>query len=158
MKRVHVQYFALLREQARCAEESVATTAGTPAALYRELAGRHGFTLPAERARVALDGEFAAWVEQVKGFPGIDPAQLPAFGRRMFGGDFLFAVTRDFVASCRTPMLLMPGDDVVHPVETSGDLKRLVPDIAVIAPWKGDAHKQEAMDRARAFFIAHAPR
>ncbi|HTX64388.1 MAG TPA: MoaD/ThiS family protein [Opitutaceae bacterium] len=61
MKRVHVQYFALLREQARRAEEAVETAADTPAALYRELAARHGFTLPAERARVALGGEFAAW-------------------------------------------------------------------------------------------------
>jgi pimeloyl-ACP methyl ester carboxylesterase len=109
------------------------------------------------RNRAALDAEFAVWVEQVKGFPEIDAALLPAFGQRMFGGDFLFAVTRGFVAKCRVPMLLMPGDDVVHPVETSDDLKRLAPDIAVIAPWKGDAHKQEAMDRARAFFTAHAP-
>jgi pimeloyl-ACP methyl ester carboxylesterase len=47
--------------------------------------------------RAALDKEFNIWVEQVKDFPGIDPAQLPAFGRRMFGNDFLFAVGRDFV-------------------------------------------------------------
>ncbi|HTT55957.1 MAG TPA: MoaD/ThiS family protein [Opitutaceae bacterium] len=77
MKRVHVQYFAMLREQARCAEESVATSAGTPAALYRELAGRHGFTLPPERARVALDGEFAAWDAPLR--DGVRLAFIPPF-------------------------------------------------------------------------------
>lgn len=61
MKQVRVQYFALLREQARRSEEFVATTAGTPAALYAELARRHGFTLPAERVRVAVNEEFGRW-------------------------------------------------------------------------------------------------
>ena len=56
MKRVRVQYFALLREQAKQAEETVETAAGTPAALYVELARRHGFTLPADH-NVALDSK-----------------------------------------------------------------------------------------------------
>jgi molybdopterin converting factor small subunit len=49
MKQVRVQYFALLREQAKRGEEKVETAAGTPAALYAELARRHGFTLAAEQ-------------------------------------------------------------------------------------------------------------
>jgi pimeloyl-ACP methyl ester carboxylesterase len=109
------------------------------------------------RNRAALDGEFAAWVGQVKGFPEIDPTLLPGFGQRMFGGEFLFAVSRDFVAACQVPMLLMPGDDLIHPVEVSADIARLAPDIEIVAPWKGDAHKAAAMDRARDFFIAHRP-
>lgn len=59
MKRVRVQYFAMLREQAQCDEELVETAAETPAALYDELAGRHGFTLPAAQVKVALNGEIA---------------------------------------------------------------------------------------------------
>jgi pimeloyl-ACP methyl ester carboxylesterase len=110
------------------------------------------------RNRAALDREFALWVEQVKGFPGVDPAAVPAFGRRMFGGDFLFAVSRDFVASCDVPMLLMPGDDLVHPEETSDDIRRLAPRIETVMPWKGDRHKEEAMRRVAAFFAAHEPR
>jgi pimeloyl-ACP methyl ester carboxylesterase len=109
------------------------------------------------RNRAALDGEFAAWVEQVKGFPEIDSALLPSFGERMFGGEFLFAVSRDFVASCEVPMLLMPGDDLVHPAEISADIARLARKIEIVVPWKGDAHKAAAMDRARDFFIAHRP-
>lgn len=58
-KNIHLRYFALLREQAGRHEESIATEAATPVALYAELADRHGFTLPLSSLRVAIDEEFA---------------------------------------------------------------------------------------------------
>ena len=61
MKTVQVQYFALLREQAGCGEESIATAASTPAVLYEELKNLRGFTFARERLRVALNGDFATW-------------------------------------------------------------------------------------------------
>ena len=61
VRRVRVQYFAMLREQARCSEEVVATTAATPADLYEELRRRHGFSLGAAQVKVAVDDDFAAW-------------------------------------------------------------------------------------------------
>ncbi len=60
MKKVWVSYYAILRDRAGRAEEAVETGAETAAALYEELARRHGFTLPAARIRIAVDGEFAA--------------------------------------------------------------------------------------------------
>jgi molybdopterin converting factor subunit 1 len=59
MKRVHVQYFALLREQRGIAEETCETAAETPVDLYVELSARHRFTLPPERVRAAINDEFA---------------------------------------------------------------------------------------------------
>ena len=61
MKQVRVQYFAMLREQARCSEETVGTSAATPAALYEELRRRHGFLLAGAQQKVAIDDDFAAW-------------------------------------------------------------------------------------------------
>jgi len=110
------------------------------------------------RNRAALDQEYAAWVEQVKGFPEVTPSELPAFGKRMFGGDFLFAVTPAFVAACDVPMLLMPGDDLIHPAEISADIQRLAPRVESTGPWKGERHKAAALDRAKAFLIAHRPK
>ena len=55
-----VRYFALLREQRGLTEEKIATAATTPGALYDELRARHAFTLPADRVRAAINGEFAA--------------------------------------------------------------------------------------------------
>jgi molybdopterin converting factor subunit 1 len=60
-KNIRVQYFALLREQRGLADERLATTADTPAGLYAELRTRHGFTLPVEQLRVAVNDEFARW-------------------------------------------------------------------------------------------------
>jgi len=74
------------------------------------------------------------------------------------GGDFLFAATRGFLAACKIPMLLMPGDDLVHPKVTSDEMVRLAPHTKVVAPWKGDQYKDMAMRRATEFFVAHAPR
>ncbi len=61
MTRVHVQYYALLREQAGRSDEQVVTAAATPAALYEELRARHGLSLARAQLRVAIDGEFAEW-------------------------------------------------------------------------------------------------
>jgi len=61
MNTVHIQYYAVLREQAGRSRESVQTLAATPAALYDELRQRHGFSLLRDQLRVAIDGEFADW-------------------------------------------------------------------------------------------------
>ncbi len=55
---VTVQYFAILREQRGLTEEKLSTAATTPPALYDELRARHGFTLPADRVRAAVNEEF----------------------------------------------------------------------------------------------------
>ena len=57
---LHVQYFAILREQRGVTEEKLATAATTPAALYEELRARHGFTLPGNRVRAAVNEVFVA--------------------------------------------------------------------------------------------------
>lgn len=59
--RVNLRYYALLREQAGRQSETVDTAAATPAALYAELAARHGFRLPASQLRVAVNSAFCDW-------------------------------------------------------------------------------------------------
>ena len=61
MARVNVLYFASLRDAAGVAGETIDSAAANLHALYGELRARHGFALPAERLRVAVGGEFAAW-------------------------------------------------------------------------------------------------
>jgi molybdopterin converting factor subunit 1 len=57
---IHVEYFAILREQRRASAETLSTQAATPAALYAELREKFGFSLPAERVRAAINDEFVA--------------------------------------------------------------------------------------------------
>jgi molybdopterin converting factor subunit 1 len=61
MARVRLKYYALLREQAGRGEEDVETTATDPAALYHELALRHGFSLARSQLKVAVNAEFSDW-------------------------------------------------------------------------------------------------
>ena len=60
MLTLHIQYFAILREQRGLTQETLTTTAATPTALYAELRTRHAFTLPADRVRAAVNDEFVA--------------------------------------------------------------------------------------------------
>ena len=60
-KRIKVQYYALLREQAGRSEEALETAARTPRELYEELKARHPFSLAPEMLRVAVNAEFGEW-------------------------------------------------------------------------------------------------
>jgi len=64
--RITVLYFASLRDAAGVEQEVVDTAAADLAGVYAEIAARHGFTLPRERLRVALDGAFAPWDSPVR--------------------------------------------------------------------------------------------
>lgn len=61
MPRVRLHYYALFREQAGRQAEIVDTEALTPADLYAELAGRHGFRLPVSQLKVAVNSAFSDW-------------------------------------------------------------------------------------------------
>ncbi|MEO6002850.1 MAG: MoaD/ThiS family protein [Opitutus sp.] len=60
MPKLSIQYFAILREQRGVAQETLTTAQTTPEQLYEELRSRHHFTLPADRVRAAVNGEFVA--------------------------------------------------------------------------------------------------
>jgi molybdopterin converting factor subunit 1 len=56
-----ILYFASLRDAAGCDAEPVQSASASARGLFDELRARHGFRLTAERVRVAINGEFAAW-------------------------------------------------------------------------------------------------
>ena len=61
MTTVTLQYFAQLREQAGAGAEQLSTAAGSLRELYTELAARHGFSLPADALKVAVNAQFSDW-------------------------------------------------------------------------------------------------
>jgi molybdopterin-guanine dinucleotide biosynthesis protein A len=61
-----IQYYALMREQAGRSEETLETSAGTPADLYDELLARYGFTLSRDQLKVAVNSEFSDWSRKLK--------------------------------------------------------------------------------------------
>ncbi len=90
---------------------------------------------------------------------GFEPAQLADFGRRMWSGEFVLSVTREFVASCGTPMLILPGNDLEHPAVIARELAGLVPHALTVTPWKEPADVvPSAVARVRAFLREHSGR
>jgi molybdopterin-guanine dinucleotide biosynthesis protein A len=61
-----IQYYALMREQAGRSEETLETSASTPAGLYEELVARYGFTLSRDQLKVAVNSEFSDWSRKLK--------------------------------------------------------------------------------------------
>lgn len=61
MKRVTVKYFALFRENAGCAEETIETDAKTAADVFSATRDRHGSSEPLGHCKVAINDEMRDW-------------------------------------------------------------------------------------------------
>lgn len=58
---VHLQYFAILREQRGTDSETLTTQAATLRELYDSLVAEHGFTLSSAQVRPAVNEAVADW-------------------------------------------------------------------------------------------------
>jgi hypothetical protein len=86
----------------------------------------------------------------------IDEAGLQRFVDNMWRkSDFVYSVSREFVRSCRTPMLVLPGNDRAHPHEIGVEVAELAPNAEMIDPWKEPPEiLSAALERIRGFFAA----
>jgi pimeloyl-ACP methyl ester carboxylesterase len=102
---------------------------------------------------------FDGWAEALKPrHPEIDVAGLRAFRDRMYGTDFVFNVTRDFVRTVKTPLLVLMGNDDYHPTQTSEDIASLAPNAKLIREWKTPDVVAQTVKNVREFLKAHTPR
>jgi pimeloyl-ACP methyl ester carboxylesterase len=74
--------------------------------------------------------------------------------------DFLYSVPREFIARCRTPMLVLPDDTASHPLQTSVDVACLAPNAEItVFPWREPPElKARTVDRVRRFLKSHVPK
>ncbi|HXQ53293.1 MAG TPA: alpha/beta hydrolase [Stellaceae bacterium] len=101
---------------------------------------------------------FAEWTkEQMAARSDLDPAAVAAFGKRMWGGEFVFAVSRDFVKRCTTPCLVLPGNDKPHPAVTGLELAEILPKAEMLRDWKGPDHFEAQRRTVLAFLDKHTP-
>ena len=73
--------------------------------------------------------------------------------------DFVFTVTRDFVRSCQTPVLILPDDVPAHPYAVAMETAMLAPKAEVsMYPWKEPKDRIPlAVRQIRSFLRAHRP-
>ncbi len=74
--------------------------------------------------------------------------------------DFVHSVSRDFVRTCQTPMLVLPDDTPAHAYQTAVDVASLAPNAEVtVYPWKDPPElKARTINRVRTFLKTHQPR
>jgi pimeloyl-ACP methyl ester carboxylesterase len=103
---------------------------------------------------------FDGWAEGLKKKrPELDAAAFGPFRDRMYGQtDFVFNVTRDFVKTVQTPMLVLRGNDDYHPGETSDDIATIAPRAEIIHEWKTKDTVARTVERVRNFLKAHTPK
>ncbi len=100
---------------------------------------------------------FDEWADSLRASrPEVGAADWERFRGAMYDGDFVFNVSREFVAQCTTPMLVLRGDDLYHPSHTSREIAALARNAALIEEWKTGVALEEAVKRVRAFLLEHA--
>ena len=93
--------------------------------------------------------------------PDVTMAMIDAFLNKMYrtDADFVFTVTRDFVRSCKTPILVLPDDGPAHPYAVALETAMLAPNAEMsFYPWKEPKERIPlAVRHIRSFLTAHLP-
>jgi len=93
--------------------------------------------------------------------PDITMAMVDKFLNKMYrtNPDFVFTVTRDFVRTCQTPILILPDDVPAHPYAVAMESALLAPNAEVsLFPWKEPKERIPlAVRQIRSFLRAHQP-
>jgi pimeloyl-ACP methyl ester carboxylesterase len=99
--------------------------------------------------------------ELVKRRPEITMATVDRFLTKMYrtDADFVFTVTRDFVRTCQTPVLILPDDIPSHPYAVAMEAAMLAPKAEVsMFPWKEPKERIPlAVRQIRSFLRSHRP-
>ena len=97
----------------------------------------------------------------VKQRPEITMDTIDRFLTRMYRNnpDFVYTVTRDFVKSCQTPVLVLPDDSPPHPYVVAMESVMLAPKAEVsLFPWKEPVERVPlAVRQTRSFLRSHRP-
>ena len=99
---------------------------------------------------------FDAWASELSATRSdISADALPPFRERMYGGDFVFSVTRSAVRACPVPLLVLCGNDVYHPSSISEEIAQLAPRAELVRAWKTGDDLPRAVSRVREFLSEH---
>ena len=113
-------------------------------------------TIGLHENRQAFYEMFDSWANDLRQErPEISESAWKSFRERMYGGDFVFNVTRDFVRSCSTPLLVLMGNDLYHPQETSREIAELALNAELVERWREPDVVPETVKRVVEFLQRH---
>jgi pimeloyl-ACP methyl ester carboxylesterase len=120
-------------------------------AVIAQTIGRVGPMKPVRAPR------FDAWAKSLVNHPEATEPVLDAFYHNLYDPGFVYSVDRAFVASCKTPCLVLAGNDEAHPRPISDETAKLLPDSDYITEWKEGAPLAAAKVRIKQFLAKHTP-
>ena len=101
---------------------------------------------------------FVDWAEKIrKDHPEATEEALDGFYRNMYTAGFLYSVDRAFLPTCKTPVMVLAGNDEAHPFPISEETAKLLPDVEFIPEWKTGAALEAARPKVKAFLKKHTP-
>ena len=130
----------------------VRATLGGFAAVLAQPIGRVGEMKPGRAAR------FDAWAKTLGDHPEVTESVLDAFYQNLYGPGFVYSADRAFVSSCRTPCLVLAGNDEAHPFPISEEVAKLLTNSEFIQEWKTGPALASAKVRIKEFLAKHTPR
>lgn len=107
--------------------------------------------------RQAFYDMYDAWAAELKpNRPQVGEQAWRTFRENMYGGDFTFNVSQEFVRTLATPVLVLQGNDIYHPKAISWQVAELAPNGRLIQEWKEGAAIDAARREVIAFLQEHA--
>ena len=100
---------------------------------------------------------FDQWADDLRpAMPSVSEEAWASFRANMFDQPFLYNVSREFVAACQTPLMVLMGDDAFHPESISREIAELAPNARLVERWKNPA-ADGTVETVRAFLREHTP-
>lgn len=85
----------------------------------------------------------------------LDDNIMRSVEHNLFGGDFIYSVSRDFVRGCKTPLLVLPGNDARHPKAIGEELAALAPVADLFVDWDASDGQRHYRETLLTFFELH---
>ena len=115
-----------------------------------------------EHPNIFYENNTARWAPQLcEKRSDVTMAEVHDFLTNMYTAraDFVFTVSRDFVRSLQTPILIAPDNVPAHPYEAAMEVAEIAPNSeTTIFPWKDSQENiDRVVDHARRFLKSHEP-
>ena len=122
-----------------------------PSVILSQPIGRVGPLKPGRAPR------FDEWAKGLSDHPELTEPVLDAYYRNLYQAGFLYSVDRDFVRNCKTPSMVLAGNDEAHPYPISEETAQLWPGAEFIKEWKAGDALAAARQRVQEFLAKHTP-
>ena len=101
---------------------------------------------------------FDDWANELKNFrPDLTEEDWESFKHNMYGSDnYLFNVDNEFVKGVETPLLILKGDDLYHPEDSSLRTHQLAQNSTLVEDWKSGVALEAAAQQFMEFIETHA--